>query len=280
MPTDYYLQNRTFDKDRDIECGGDMFVGRDVLPSNKYLYQTAAYPNLNTTETKKTQSNGSVVISNGKSINLEAKNYIRITPGFKVTSGSSFTAKVDGTDPNTRSDESIQSCCKIVKGEGANNSIIYSLSGHCISADWNLRGYKTDITSDEPEFTIPEKLNKGQYSLNVTSANCPIESVVLSVNNNKVNQNSTPPNSEQLGNSSSLNVIPNPTNGSFSIISDKPMKSIDIIGSVGQLVYEIVLPQQSKEWKVNLLNMTAGIYTIKVKYDENEIETKKIVVQN
>ncbi len=33
MVTDYYLQNRTFDKDRDIECGGSMVVGNNVVAS-------------------------------------------------------------------------------------------------------------------------------------------------------------------------------------------------------------------------------------------------------
>lgn len=41
MVTDYYLQNRTFDKDRDIECGGKIVVGSDVLPFTKSPYSTS-----------------------------------------------------------------------------------------------------------------------------------------------------------------------------------------------------------------------------------------------
>ncbi len=85
MVTDYYLQNRTFDKDRDIECGGKMVVGSDVLPGadfpftgKKYLYtyQTYASAGLNTTETEKSQPTGSVVVKSGNELLLEAKDNI------------------------------------------------------------------------------------------------------------------------------------------------------------------------------------------------------------
>ena len=123
MVTDYYLQNRTFDKNRDIECGGKMVVGSDVLPiadfpfiSKKYLYtyQTYASAGLNTTETEKSQPTGTVIVKSGNGLLLEAKDRITFESGFKVEHGATFKAVVDGSNPNSRSSDSQLKCGQIV----------------------------------------------------------------------------------------------------------------------------------------------------------------------
>ncbi|MCB0482707.1 MAG: T9SS type A sorting domain-containing protein, partial [Flavobacteriales bacterium] len=285
MVTDYYLQNRTFDKDRDIECGGKMVVGSDVIPSKgypftgkKYLYDPAQYtsPNLNTTETEKSEKIAPVIVKSGYSLVLEAKDSIKLKPGFKAESGSTFKAIVDGTNPNTRSAKSeVRKCGRIIsecKGK-------YSISNRDVSVNWILKGYNVHIEESGKSFSVPEKLSKGQYSLHATSAECPVASIVIVVEGKKEVYSS--PESEYINipDTGLFKIIPNPANESAKIVSWSKIGSYRITNSSGHLVLSNDV-EFSLEHEINMSQFNTGVYLISVTYKNGEIETKSFVVQH
>jgi hypothetical protein len=278
MPTDYYLQNLTFDRDRDIECGGDMVVGRDVLPVNRWLYTTTNHmnpSNLNTSETKKTQELGNVVLNSGNTLNLEAKTRVRIGSGFIANHGSTLKIKVDGTDPNTRSDKSSLECGSI-KSRIDNSNTVYELSTKGYFS-WNLKGYNIDISGSGNEFRIPSHINKGQYTLWVKYTGCSVASIVIKVNNG-INSMYTEPNktvSDQKA--SSLKVFPNPSNEIVTIELKSGIKEIKIFKFDGTLIYT-ESKVNSSNIQIKSLQLSSGTYIINVVDNDNNSFYEKLVI--
>jgi hypothetical protein len=281
MPTDYYLQNRTFTKDRDIECSGSMVVGRDVLPTTNYLYNINNHDlALSTTETKKTQPVGDVVLSSGKTLLLEAKDKIIFKTGFKASSGSHFTAKIDNQNPNLRSaTNDFSPCSQIKKQTRTGETIIYKLSNKNTIAQWQLKGYETNFNGSGNEFKIPENLRKGQYSLHASTPSCPLASIVFNVEK-QVPKNITPiTNTEKIGNSS-VKIIPNPSDKQIKVSSNEFIREIEFTDSFGKQLFVKFFDRNIKNMDINVSEYASGIYLIKVKLENGNYETKRVVVQH
>ncbi len=279
MVTDYYLQNRTFDKDRDIECGGKMVVGSDVLPQDRYLYDDDYYSSLTTTETKKSQSSGSVTVNAGKTLILEAKDSIELKAGFHAKSGSRFLAKVDGTNPNSRSavNGNVE-CGRILKSRIGLNRI-YSVSGNEKSVTWTLKGYQTNFITTSIEFELPVNLKKGQYSLYAENEDCPIASIVISKEQSTQKINEPWIESETIDDFS-FEIIPNPANKLVTISSELPFKKIKVLDISGIIVYEDLFDVETKNVILDLTQYKAGTYFVQLNNSNESIGTKKLVVQH
>ncbi len=279
MIQDYYLQNRTFDKDRDIECGGKMVVGSDVLPPDKYLYDDDFYSSLTTTETKKSESNGNVVVNQGNSLFLEAKDSIELKAGFKATKGSSFKARVDGTDPNKRSDNSGNQGCGRIITSNIQNEIVYSVSGELDVLNWNLKGYKTNISIGSNEFTIPDYIEKGQYSLTAKVDGCvPSSIVVVQEKISELNDNDWK--EEESINTIEFTLKPNPANTLVKIDSEVLFTKVKISNVLGNVLFEQEIETGKKEFSIEISDFASGTYFIEIKSKDEYLGSKKLVVQH
>ena len=118
-------------------------------------------------------------------------------------------------------------------------------------------GYKVD-TKDNTAFAKIE---------DCTSCN---HSAKMSANNHGVNEN--PQNTKQP----SVNIFPNPNNGSFSILSDSTILKIDIRNLLGENIYSSQI--NSNKLELNLSDRPKGIYFIKL-YSTRQTVTRKIIVQ-
>lgn len=281
MTKNYFLQNRIFDKDVDIECSNNIIVGRDVLPPDKYLYEDANYNqngiNLNSTETEKSQPTGDVLVKSGEFLNLEAKSSIKIKSGFKAISGSHLTLKVDGTNPNTRSSASKGYCGRIIQEDNINEGKrVYKLSSLSQEAIWELRGHNVQLYETGSQLVIPDNLKKGQYSLNVTSQGCPVASIVFSVS--KLDQSiQNPPKNFVTENESSVRVFPNPSKGRFEIATKQTISKVTIIDPAGSIVSSIYPENNPSKIRINLDKYSAGNYIVKIETIEDEIYFARII---
>ena len=286
MIQDYYLQNRTFDKDRDIECGGKMVVGSDVLPSisvppyvgKNYLYNYGKYiaSGLNTTETEKSQNIGIITVKSGIELLLEAKDKITFKTGFKVENGAEFNAKVDGTNPNTRSDNSQTSCgqinTNIVGGERT-----FTVSNAEEAIQWQMVGYNSMVQSSGNSFTIPKGTSKGQYSIEVNTIGCSIPTIVISVAQAKIETK----NDEIIYDNiveSNLILSPNPADKEIVLQSSEIIEVVEVFDMYGKEI-EAYKPKLNK-CAMNISNYGNGTYLVRAHFKNRDYETKRFVVSH
>jgi hypothetical protein len=71
--------------------------------------------------------------------------------------------------------------------------------------------------------------------------------------------------------SRSINVYPNPTQDILNVVSDLPIKQIDIYDINGKMVKQIINPEQS----ISLIELTKGIYMLQIQTDKG-IAIKKV----
>jgi hypothetical protein len=277
MPTDYYLQNRTFDKDRDIECGGDMYAGRDPhFRENYYLYSTSNYSSLTTSETKKSIPIGNVIINSGVKVNLEAKNRVVLEPGFKALNGSRLSVWADATDPNTRS---------IKEDISVNERIVKERENKYTTSDgeevaWKLSGYNVNISAVGSYFSIPEYLKKGQYSLSIVKNGRLDWSLNINVNRAQLKEKIEYESFNIDDSRQNLIVAPNPTSGLIKVIATKEIVEYLVVDNFGNQVMKEVLKFERKEFNINLHTQSSGFYLLKVLYNDGFYETKKFIVQD
>jgi hypothetical protein len=280
MPTDYYLQNLTFDRDRDIECGGDMVVGSSILPPNRYLYDFQTYSSLSTSETKKSQSDGVVLVTSGKQLNLEAKTSIKFNSGFKVTNGSYLTAKVNGTDPNVRSsDYESMPCGIITKFDSETKTPTYIVGNDNRSVDWTMTGYNTYINRTGNAFEIPRELRKGQYSLHAVKEGCELSTIVFLVQESN-NSKKEGKNEFTFTRNESFQIMPNPATSTLNVVSGELFCGLLILDSFGQQVLSVELSCSTNSMDLNIGNYASGIYLVVLSYSNGNKESKKLVIQH
>lgn len=234
-------------------------------------------PSLTTTETKKTMPIGSVIVNSGTTLNLEATNSIKLTAGFKALSGSHFKATTDGTNPNTRSStRTVPSCGFITKVPSSR--IEYRLT-QAQSANWVLKGYETSIAGSGESFLVPEDLKKGQYSLHARTLECPLASVVFSVENNLDCEPINQPNIKPFNNNENLRISPNPARMSVAISVSSNVSQLHIFDSHGHLLssYEDLVPENQIE--INISHWLPGTYYVHANFVNGIIENEKLVVQ-
>lgn len=75
-------------------------------------------------------------------------------------------------------------------------------------------------------------------------------------------------------------INPNPISaGQFTVISALPIASVDVVSIIGKSVYSCAYAHRQKEIKVILNNIPVGVYLVKVTYNNNQSEIKKIILQ-
>ncbi len=81
-------------------------------------------------------------------------------------------------------------------------------------------------------------------------------------------------------NKNNIVVLPNPvTNSQFAIKSDLPVESVEVVSIVGQSVYFHDFGSHQKDVRVLMNNALPGIYLVKVKFNDDQMVTRKIIVQ-
>ena len=73
---------------------------------------------------------------------------------------------------------------------------------------------------------------------------------------------------------------PNPTNSSvFFIESGELISRIEVYNLKGQLLYGVSGAMPLETIQINLKNAPAGIYLVKVKFENDQVETRKVVLR-
>jgi hypothetical protein len=84
------------------------------VPFSRYLYTIDNYDLNLSTQNQKTVSTNDIVVKSGTNLLLEATASITLQSGFKAKYGCVFKARVDGTNPYTRSDKNPNSCGSLI----------------------------------------------------------------------------------------------------------------------------------------------------------------------
>ena len=75
-------------------------------------------------------------------------------------------------------------------------------------------------------------------------------------------------------------VFPNPNNGKFTVKSmDLPVESIVAYDMEGKILEKFILSEGIKEFEVDLSNVESGIYNLRVKFVNDQVQVKKIIIQ-
>ncbi len=94
-----------------------------------------------------------------------------------------------------------------------------------------------------------------------------------------INLFSWPSGVENVSMTNEIDVVPNPSNGIFTITYGNGLKQVTINNMLGQVVKQIpVTNQQSGTMSVNIIDAGKGMYTIQCLYNEG-IVSKKVIVQ-
>ena len=83
----------------------------------------------------------------------------------------------------------------------------------------------------------------------------------------------------EMASSNGFNVVPNPSGGQFNLIfSDNSQKEVQVLSIIGKEIFTTTTSQASLY--VNIQNLSAGIYFVKVVSPEtNVVQIKKIIIQ-
>ena len=77
-----------------------------------------------------------------------------------------------------------------------------------------------------------------------------------------------------------VNIYPNPvTGGQFLVTATLPVVSVEVYSVLGQNVFQNENTSQKKEMRVSITDQQGGFYFVKIKLLNNQIVTKKILVQ-
>lgn len=75
-------------------------------------------------------------------------------------------------------------------------------------------------------------------------------------------------------------VYPNPNNGRFTVKSmDLPIESIIAYNMEGKVIEKFILSEGIEQYEVDLSGVESGIYNLRVKFTNDQVQIKKIIIQ-
>jgi hypothetical protein len=84
----------------------------------------------------------------------------------------------------------------------------------------------------------------------------------------------------KLAHDQNVIILPNPvTNNQFTVQTILPVSSVEVVSIVGQTVFFHDYASRQRDVKVMLNNLQDGVYLVKVKFYDNELVIRKIIVQ-
>jgi hypothetical protein len=86
------------------------------------------------------------------------------------------------------------------------------------------------------------------------------------------------PDTRQPDNILSLKLFPNPTNGRFTIESNKDIREIFIADFSGKLIMKLATTDKKGRWQVDIGNYPAGVYIVKYITDDNKWGGEKVIL--
>lgn len=127
--------------------------------------------------------------------------------------------------------------------------------------------YKNGIILSGATFQNYTVTQNGNYTVMITDANgCSMTSAPFNFATVSI---------EDLTVNNSINVIPNPSNGSFRIETNKlPFLKIKIYNIMGEIIYE----SENRNTEINISNQPKGTYFIAV-HTQDKIYNKKLIIQ-
>jgi hypothetical protein len=79
---------------------------------------------------------------------------------------------------------------------------------------------------------------------------------------------------------SSVKIYPNPvTNGSFTLESDVPLISVEVVNLLGKVIYRQEFTTQTEKFKFHLDNKLTGIFLVKIQLESGQSQTRKLIFQ-
>ncbi|MEI6900121.1 MAG: T9SS type A sorting domain-containing protein [Bacteroidota bacterium] len=84
----------------------------------------------------------------------------------------------------------------------------------------------------------------------------------------------------QIGKDNTLSILPNPvTNNQFTVQSSFPVSSVQVVSILGETLFTEDLATPQVEVNVSLNNLKAGVYLVKIVKKNNEVISRKIIIQ-
>ena len=282
MPDHKFLQDRDINSgmQRDFEATETIRVGENVTNANSFPNN----PELSTElQHKKHIYEGEYRIKSGATVNMTAGQEITFGDGFTVEEGAIFTASIEPISGGTKAPEETiikkVSTPQIAGKSKFCGEAMYSIDCNNCDISWQLLGEKIDILEYGKEFTTPENLAYGQYTLyctkttdlgvatksKVIQTQCPYEpqsyEAKESMNNNK----------------KSISIAPNPTSGEFRITSEQDdIISVRVMSITGIVLYNKEF-DNTKTVSIDIFNFAKGFYIVETKTEKGETINKRIV---
>ncbi|MCF8360380.1 MAG: T9SS type A sorting domain-containing protein [Prolixibacteraceae bacterium] len=211
---------------------------------------------------------------------MEAGESIKFKSGFKLCDGATFKMSVDPDDPTLKSSEVQELASPIILGNKyveTNDMFTVQAQPDDSNISWQIIGNNFEYQSRSDEFSIPDNLEDGQYTLFASiSANGRIaaSSKIIVVGNSKITQLRN----ELSNQKSSFILYPNPAKG----IVTAGIKGFEgnlrfvvknLLGKV-VAVYDNV-PVSNPE--IDLSGLQKGFYFVDLVNNGNFVGIKKLI---
>jgi hypothetical protein len=269
MYSNMYLQKRNIINNRDFEAANTITVGNNTQPWG----------------TLKHQATGDFIINSGKTVNMVAGQSVKLAAGFKMQTGAAFKASVDPTDPTLKSSLIEELTPPIIVGNKyANNDENYSFKKLTDKENvkWLLLGNNYEYSSTENNFTLPDNLNSGQFTL-ICSVNLNGQEVssskVIVVNkpakNDIVNEN-------LIENGTlKFTIYPNPATNLVNIeLNNAELLNVEI--QIKNITGKTAIRKNHIQFKnvdIDISSLQKGIYFIELLSNNHVVSTRKLIKQ-
>jgi pimeloyl-ACP methyl ester carboxylesterase len=279
------LQNRIIQFDRDFEAE-TIHVGNNVNRNNSKIY-----------------SSGNVIVTSNTTVNLTAKNQIRLFPGTHLNKGSHVNLVTYGilksnldTSFLLASKASSNSPYFDIKLLGKDNySIGSSPSFKVLTSDtntdytynWEILN-TSELLGNNDTFTINDLLYPGVYTVKVTvtskitsnyATTTKVFKITSNYNNSDTFSSKNALESKTVGGTESFMLYPNPIENEVTIIGEKDITKVAVYDMFTNRI--LVQDAVNQNWlSLQLSHLNTGSYIVEVFYkDQSEPIRQKLIKQ-
>jgi hypothetical protein len=262
MYDNMYLQNRIIDKNRDFEAI-NILAGSEL----DMLTYISPFENSPYTHTKYID-NGKVIIKSGSIVNFNATQSISLEPGFETEQGATFATNIGSICSSSKNTDNayIETPVIICKSNVCGNQTFTTQTSGDNLIEWKLTGNNLSITNYGNDFTIPDNMQKGQYTIYCSQFNDYSEAsssrtIQVKCGTNFNNKNES---KQSLIKINDIVLYPNPSSGIFylsiqSEYSEESIVSIKIFDVLNRLVHS-ENTSYNQRIKIDVSNQAKGVY--------------------
>lgn len=238
-------------------------------------------------------TSGNVDVTNNKTITMRAGNSITLKPGFTVSSGSVFSAKIENVSDCGLSPITVASWIDAVCRGNAlrfnvTNATNYYIEVRKYAPTYSLVYSSSGSITGNPVtvWNVPSSLSVDDYSMYISFSSPYYEEyrksniLVWACRGNDEIENDEIMLTTVSDDHFDFNIYPNPNDGNFTLtVETKEIQPffVEIFDSFGALVSKT---EYSGVYQVNInhTGLLSGVYLVKLSMN-NHVSTKKIVVQ-